>query len=81
MKRIAICIGVTLGALCGLAASGLKTPETSSLFVPSTDPDSGVKSYVLRPGLTDWNQQSIYFTAKSMTDDGRFLLFYGSEAL
>ena len=65
-----------LALLALAAASGLKTPETSSLFVPSTDPDSGVKSYVLRPGLTDWNQQSIYFTAKSMTDDGRFLVLW-----
>ena len=50
------------------------TPETSKLFVPFTDPESGVTSYLLRPGLLGENQQSIYFTAKSMTDDGRFLL-------
>ncbi|MCQ2390256.1 MAG: hypothetical protein MJ240_02430 [Kiritimatiellae bacterium] len=50
-------------------------PETSSLFEEHTDAVSGVKSYVLRPGLVDYNHQSYYFTTKSMTDDGRFLLF------
>ena len=53
-----------------------KTPETSSLFVPEVDGASGVTSYILRPGIADFNQQSLYFTAKSMTDDGRFLVFW-----
>ena len=53
-----------------------KTPETSSLFVPEVDAASGVTSHILKPGLVDFNQQSIYFTAKSMTDDGRFLIFW-----
>ena len=53
----------------------LKTPETSSLFVRYEDPESHVVSYLLRPKSFAWNQQSIYFTTKSMTDDGRFLVF------
>ena len=52
------------------------TPETSKHFVKFTDPVSGAVSYLLKPGEYGWNQQSIYFTAKSMTDDGRFLLFH-----
>ena len=53
---------------------GLKSPETSKHFERRIDPESGVVSYVLSGGL-DENYQSIYFTAKSMTDDGRFLVF------
>ena len=55
------------------------TPETSNLFVKNVDKISGVVSYILKPGLVGHNQQSIYFTAKSMTDDGRFLVFDVSE--
>ena len=55
-------------------AKGMKTPETSSLFVKYVDPLSGITSYLLKPGLIDENQQSLYFTCKSMTDDGRFLV-------
>ena len=51
------------------------SPETSSLFKRHVDRASGVVSYVLEPGRFGHNQQSIYFTAKSMTDDGRFLIF------
>lgn len=54
---------------------GISTPETSSLFKRHVDRASGVVSYILEPGRFGHNQQSIYFTAKSMTDDGRFLLF------
>ena len=49
--------------------------ETSSLFEECVDPVSGVKSYLLRRDGLDFHQQSHYFTAKSLTDDGRFLLF------
>ena len=75
-------------AACVLAASGavptyeqnlsagMKTPETSKLFVAHTDEVSHVVSYLLKPGLLAHNQQSIYFTAKSMTDDGRFLMLW-----
>ena len=51
-------------------AAGMKTPATSKLFVKHVDPRSGVVSYLLKPGLVAFNQQSLYFTAKSMTDDG-----------
>ncbi len=53
---------------------GLHTPMTSKHFERRIDPESGVVSYVLSGGL-DENYQSLYFTAKSMTDDGRFLVF------
>ena len=63
------------------AASGaaMRSPETSSLFRRHVDGGSGVVSYVLEPGRLAHNQQSVYFTAKSMTDDGRFLLFDVSD--
>ena len=70
--------------LCGeLLKDRGATPETSPLFVRHVDDGSGVVSYVLRPGLVDHNQQSMYFTHKSMTDDGRFLVFWaaGDERL
>ena len=51
------------------------TPETSKLFVPFVDPVSGVKSYLLKPGLIAPSHQTLYFNVKSMTDDGRFLVF------
>ena len=57
-------------------SAGMKTPETSKLFVAHTDEVTRVVSYLLKPGLFAPNQQSIYFTAKSMTDDGRFLMFW-----
>ncbi|MGN0846559.1 MAG: DUF4861 family protein [Kiritimatiellia bacterium] len=52
---------------------GLRTPATSKLFEKRVDPVSGVVSYALSGGV-ERNVQSIYFTAKSMTADGRFLL-------
>lgn len=63
----------------GGPAVALTTPENSRLFVPYDDPVSKVRSYLLRPGLLGHNQQSLYFTAKSMTDDGRFLVFDVSD--
>ena len=56
-------------------AAGMKTPATSKLFVKFADPKTGVISYLVKPGSIAFNQQSLYFTAKSMTDDGRFLVF------
>ena len=63
---------------CGAAdqdASRLKTPETSRLFRKHTDPQSGVVSYILETRIAE-NQQSLYFTQKSMTEDGRFIVFW-----
>lgn len=55
------------------------TPETSRLFDRYEDPESGAVSYILRPGIVAPNQQSIYFTHRSMTDDGRFLVLWISD--
>ena len=52
----------------------LVTPETSSHFERFADPQSGVVSYLMRDGTFESNQQSLYFTQRSMTDDGRFLV-------
>ena len=54
--------------------NAVKTPAQSKLFDRHVDPRSGVVSYILRPGLLKFHQQSLYFTAKSMTDDGRFIV-------
>ena len=56
--------------------AGMKTPETSRLFVKYVDPESKVTSYMLKPGIVSENQQSLYFNVKSMTDDGRFMVVH-----
>ena len=58
--------------------AGMKTPETSKLFVKYVDPESKVTSYMLKPGIVSENQQSMYFNVKSMTDDGRFMVVHCS---
>ena len=58
------------------ACSEVKSPETSSLFERRVDPESGVVSYALQYGAPDDNKQSLYFISKSMTEDGRFLVFW-----
>ncbi len=68
---------VVCAALLGVAE--IKTPENSKLFVRHEDLQTGVVSYLLKPELVGFNQQSLYFTAKSMTDDGRFLVFWASD--
>lgn len=71
MRRLfALC---TLSVL--LVSCGMKTPETSKLFEKWTDPESGIVSYILKPGILDYYQQSVYFVNKSMSNDGRFILF------
>lgn len=57
------------------ATPGLKTPETSKHFRKYADPQSGVVSYILATRIAE-EQQSLYFTQKSMTEDGRFLVFW-----
>jgi len=59
-----------------------KTVENSCLFRKHIDAETGVVSYVLKEGVYDENSQSLYFTNKSMTDDGRFILarFSNNEA-
>ena len=55
-------------------APAVKTPETSKLFRKHVEPSSGVVSYILESRIAA-NQQSFYFTQKSMTEDGRFIVF------
>ena len=57
------------------AVKGVRPPATSKLFEKRVDPESGVVSYALLHGAPDDNRQSLYFITKSMTEDGRFLLF------
>ena len=57
------------------AVKGIKTAATSKLFETRVDPESGVVSHALVYGAPDDNRQSLYFITKSMTEDGRFLLF------
>ena len=70
-RALAAVLGLSLTAGSSLFAA---TPETSRLFDRHVDPQSGVVSYLLKRDLCGFNQQSIYFTARSMTDDGRFLV-------
>lgn len=58
----------------GQASPALKTPETSRLFRKHVDPQSGIVSCILETRVAE-NQQSLYFTQKSMTEDGRFIVF------
>ena len=52
----------------------------TDLFEKHTDEDSGVVSYLLKSGIGGWEcSQSNYFVARSMTDDERFVFFYGSN--
>ena len=74
MKRI-----VCLFAATATLAAAAKSFEDSPLFVKRVDPYSGVVSYLLKPKIHSFSQQSIYFTNKSVTDDGRFLLFSASD--
>ncbi len=76
MKRIGVAVSSLAIAGGSLAAAGTeaKTPETSSLFRRHVEPSSGVVSYVLDKRIAE-NQQSLYFTQPSMTDDGRFIVF------
>ena len=65
------------------------TPETeepesvlfgNDLFEEHKDASSGVVSYLLKSGIGDWEcSQSNYFVNRSMTNDARFVFFYGSN--
>lgn len=59
-----------------LASETIPSPENSKLFERRVDPVSKVVSYALVYGAPDDNRQSLYFVTKSMTEDGRFLLFW-----
>jgi len=79
MKKCRLLFCLSFVSFCSFGADGIVRVEDSKLFVKHVDRSSGVVSYLLKPGLFAENQQSIYFTAKSMTDDGRFLVFWISD--
>ena len=76
MKK-AICL-ISLAAATAVTAA---TFENSPLFVKHMDPYSGVESYLLKPKAFAFSQQSIYFTNKSVTDDGRYLIFWAMNTM
>ncbi len=55
-------------------AAAAKSPAESKLFEKFTDPPSGAVSYILKKDAAGFNQQHMYFSTKSMTDDGRFIV-------
>ena len=77
-KILMLSLAVAFAAACQ-PNGGIKSPEESSLFEKRVDPESGVVSYALKYGAPDDNRQSLYFVTKSMTEDGRFLLFMYTE--
>ena len=79
-KRILFLLASAVSGIgCAVVAQGVGF-EDSPLFERYADPESGVVSYLLRKGLSGYpNQQSLYFTTKSVTDDGRFLVFNASN--
>lgn len=53
-------------------------PESSKLFTPWKDPQSGVTSYILTARCAPW-QQAFYFTNANISADGRYLWLYCSN--
>jgi len=74
MRRLSLLL-----LLFSCAVVSARPLEKSKLFVKHVDSESGVISYVLKPGLVKDNTQSLYFTQKAMTNDGRFILFDASD--
>lgn len=73
-------LGCAIAAACACASDkGVANPEQSKLFEERVDPVSGVVSYALKYGAADDNKQSLYFISKSMTEDGRYLVFWYNE--
>ncbi len=70
--KMALCSTVLSSALM---ASETFSPENSKSFHKYVEPTTGVVSYILDSAFPGHNHQSLYFTQKSMTDDGRFLVF------
>jgi hypothetical protein len=62
-------------AACAVNAAEIVSPENSKGFRKYVEPSTGVVSYILDEAFPGYNHQSLYFTQKSMTDDGRFLVF------
>jgi hypothetical protein len=67
-------------AACAVNAAEIVSPENSKGFRKYVEPSTGVVSYILDEAFPGYNHQSLYFTQKSMTDDGRFLVFNIPEA-
>ena len=61
-------------ALCQIVGAKVKSPAESAFFERFEDPKSGAFSYILKKDVAGFNQQHLYFSTKSMTDDGRFLV-------
>ena len=75
-KAIGLAVGSAVSVLCSVSAdSDMRTPETSTNFVRHVDSHTKIVSYILKSGIIDDSQKSLYFTIRSMTDDGRFLFF------
>lgn len=55
------------------------TPETSKHFKKYTD-ESGVVSYILTTRIAPV-QQGLYYTNPSMTNDGRYFIFWGAHPI
>lgn len=52
----------------------------TDLFEKHTDSSSGIVSYLLKSGVGDWEcSQSTYFVNRCMTNDERFIFFFGSN--
>ena len=70
--KMAVC---SIVAACAVNAAEIISPENSKGFRKYVEPSTGVVSYILDEAFPGYNHQSLYFTQKSMTDDGRFLVF------
>ena len=70
---------VTAAMLAVVASAAVKPVEESKLFEDFVDPVSGVKSRMLKTGIVGENQQSIWFSSKNMTENGRFIMLHVSE--
>lgn len=69
-----------IALICGSIGAGeIIAVEKSKCFRKYIEPTTKVVSYILDAPRVALHQQSIYFTHKSMTDDGRFLIFHGSD--
>lgn len=78
-------------AMSAIACSGEKPqnpdPEEEEVYIfdndifeEHTDEESGVVSYFIKSGICGWeNSQSNYFNTRSMTNDERFIFFFGSN--
>ena len=78
MMKAFVVTALSLAVAC-VEAGNLFTPETSRLFERRIEPLSGHAYCLLKPFAGEHSRQSLYFTAKSMTDDGRFLLFWAYD--